>query len=87
MIVERSAAARAAASTVENSPRNNPSQISCFCEGDRSRLRRQPPLLPVEHPGSVIEDPFLVKPKASQMCAIESPDLCLCPGRKPPSGR
>ena len=75
-IVERSTPARSAASTVVNSPRNNPIQISYFCEGDRNRFARRPPLLPAKRPGSVIEDPFLVVPEASQMWANQNPDLC-----------
>ena len=55
------------ASTVENSPRNNPIQISYFCEGERNRLRRRPPLLPAERPSSVIEDPFLMEQQPSQI--------------------
>jgi len=61
MIVERSTPARSAASIVENSPRNRPSQISYFCEGDKNRFDRRPPLLPTARPGSVIEDPFLIE--------------------------
>jgi len=76
MIVERSTPVRSAASIVENSPRNRPSQISYFCEGDKNRFDRRPPLLPTARPGSVIEDPFLVKPEASQMWANRNPDLC-----------
>jgi hypothetical protein len=78
MIVERSTPARSAASTVENSPRNNPSQISYFCEGERNRLRRRPPPAPpAKRPGSVIEDPFRVVPEASQMLRNQNRDLWL----------
>ncbi|HEY5435122.1 MAG TPA: hypothetical protein VIK13_07805 [Candidatus Limnocylindrales bacterium] len=75
-IVERSTPARSAASTVENSPRTNPNQISYFREGDRNRLRRRPPFLPAERPGSVIKTLLLIVPEASQMWAKENPDLC-----------
>src|ERR1035438_185356 len=75
MIVERSTPARSAASRVVNSPRNNPIQISYFCEGDRNRLRRRPPpALPAKRPGSVIEDPFRVVPEASQMLRNQNPN-------------
>ena len=77
MIVVRSTPARCAASIVVNSPRNNPIQISYFCEGERNRFARRPPLLPAERPGSVIEDPFLVEPEASQMSRNQNPDLWL----------
>ena len=43
-IVERSTPARSAASTVEYSPRNSPSQISYFCEGDRNRFASTAPV-------------------------------------------
>jgi len=76
MIVERSTPARSAASIVLNSPRNSPIQISYFCEGERNRFGRRPPLLPAKRPGSVIEDPFLMEPEASQMWANQNPDLC-----------
>jgi len=75
MIVEQSTPARSAASIIEYSPRNNPIQISYFCDGDRNRLPRRPPLLPAERPGSVIEDPFLVMPEASQMRTNQNPNL------------
>ena len=74
MIVERSTPARSAASIVLNSPRS-PIRISYFCEGHRNGFGQRPPLLPAE-PGSVIEDPFLVEPEASQMWANQNPDLC-----------
>ena len=76
MIVERSTPARSAASIVLNSPRNSPIQISYFCDDDRNRFGRRPSLLPAGRPGSVIEDPFLVEPQASQMWANQNPDLC-----------
>ncbi len=76
MIVERSTPARSAASIVEYSPRNNPTQISYFCEGKRNRLERRPPLLPCERPGSVvIKDTFLVMPEVSQMRRNQNPNL------------
>lgn len=50
MIVVRSTPARSAACTVVYSPRNRPTQISYFSDGDRNRLRRRPPLLPSERP-------------------------------------
>jgi len=76
MTVVRSTPARAAASTVVNSPRNRPIQISYFCEGERTRFaRRRPPLLLCEPPGSVINDPFLVMPEASQMMRNQNLDL------------
>jgi hypothetical protein len=59
-----------------NSPRNSPIQISYFCDGDKNRFDRRPPLLPAERPDSVIKDPFLVEPEASQMRANQNPDLC-----------
>ena len=75
MIVDRSTLARSAASAIAYSPRNNPIQISYFCDGDRNRLGRRPPLLSSEHPGSVIENPFLIRPEASQMWANQTRDL------------
>ncbi len=76
MIVERSTPARSAALIMLNSPRNSPIQISYFCEGDKNRYRRRTPTLPAERPGSVTEDPSLVKPEASQMWANRNADLC-----------
>jgi hypothetical protein len=75
-IVERSTPARSAASAIVYSPRNSPIQISYFCDGERNRFGRRSPLLPAERPGSVIEDPFLEEPEASQMRANQNPDLC-----------
>jgi hypothetical protein len=74
-IVERSTPARSAASTVEYSPRNSPIQISYFCEGDRNRFGRRPPLLPAERPGSVIKTLLLIVPEAFQMWANQTADL------------
>jgi hypothetical protein len=76
MIVVRSTPARSAACTVEYSPRNNPIQISYFSDGERNRLRRRPSLPACECPGSVIRDPFLVLPEASQMMRNQNADLC-----------
>ena len=52
------------------------SQISYFCEGDRNRFDRRPPLLPAERPGPVIKTLLLIVPEASQMWANQNPNLC-----------
>ena len=73
--VERSTPARSAASLIVLSPRSSPSQISYFCDGDKNRLRRRPPLGGFCGPDSGMTGSLSKSRRASQMRSNQTPDL------------
>jgi hypothetical protein len=75
MTVERSTPARSAAALIVLSPRSSPSQISYFCDGDRNRLRRRPPLDGFCDPDSGFPDSSWKSRRASQMRSDQTLDL------------